>query len=109
MNFKGAMALLAFAIHAFAVGAEAQERQASLWPTKMWQVSTPEEQGMDSRAVAHFIDDVGTYKQDSMLIVRNGKIVADAYYAPYVASIRHDLRSVTKSFLITLIGILVHQ
>ena len=110
MNFKGAMALLAFAaIHAFAVGAEAQERQASVWPTKVWEVSTPEEQGMDSRAVARFIDDVGTYKQDSLLIVRNGKIVADAYYAPYVAGIRHDLRSVTKSFLSTLIGILVQQ
>ena len=110
MNFKGAMALLAFAaIHVFAVGAEAQERQASAWPTKVWEVSTPEEQGMDSRAVARFIDDVGTYKQDSLLIVRNGKIVADAYYAPYVAGIRHDLRSVTKSFLSTLIGILVQQ
>ena len=110
MNFKVAMALLAFAaIHAFAVGAAAQERQASVWPTKVWEISTPEEQGMDSRAVARFIDDVGTYKQDSVLIVRNGKIVADAYYAPYVAGIRHDLRSVTKSFLSTLIGILVQQ
>ena len=111
MNFKGAIAaLLAFAaIHAFAVRAEAQERQASVWPTKAWEVSTPEEQGMDSRAVARLIDDVGTYKQDSVLIVRNGKIVADAYYAPYVAGIRHDLRSVTKSFLSTLIGVLVQQ
>jgi CubicO group peptidase (beta-lactamase class C family) len=112
MKFKGATiaALLALAaIHAFAVRAETQERQASVWPTKMWGVSTPEEQGMDSRAVARLIDDVGTYKQDSVLIVRNGKIVADAYYAPYVAGIRHDLRSVTKSFLSTMIGVLVQQ
>ena len=104
------MALLALAaIHAFAVRAEAQERRASIWPTKVWDVSTPEEQGMDSRAVARLIDDVGTYKQDSLLIVRNGKIVADAYYAPYVAGIRHDLRSVTKSFVSTVIGALVQQ
>ena len=112
MKFKGATiaALLALAaIHAFAVRAETQERQASVWPTKMWEVSTPEEQGMDSHAVARLIDDVGTYKQDSVLIVRNGKIVADAYYAPYVAGIRHDLRSVTKSFLSTMIGVLVQQ
>ena len=75
MNFKGAMALLAFAaIHAFAVRAETQERQATVWPTKVWEVSTPEEQGMDLRAVARLIDDVGTYKQDSVLIVRNGKM-----------------------------------
>src|SRR6202007_955971 len=30
------------------------------------------------------------------MIVRHGKIVAEAYYAPYVAGVSHDLRSVTK-------------
>ena len=44
-----------------------------------------------------------------MLVIRHGKIVADAYYAPYVPGIRHDLRSVTKSFMSTLIGVLVQQ
>jgi CubicO group peptidase (beta-lactamase class C family) len=103
-------AFLAFGvIPAFAAGAEAQERQAPVWPTKGWQASTPEQQGMDSRAIARLIDDVGTYKQDNLLIVRNGRIIVDAYYAPYVAGIRHDLRSVTKSFVSTLIGILVQQ
>jgi CubicO group peptidase (beta-lactamase class C family) len=112
MNLKGATiaALLAFvALPAFALTAEAQGRQALVWPTKAWEISTPEEQGMDSRALARLIDDVGAYKQDSVLIVRNGKIVADAYYAPYAAGIRHDLRSVTKSFLSTAVGVLVQQ
>jgi CubicO group peptidase (beta-lactamase class C family) len=66
----------------FAVRSDAQERQAWAWPTNAWGVSTPEAQG---------------------------KIVADACYAPYGAGIRHDLRSVTKSFLSTLIGVLVQQ
>jgi CubicO group peptidase (beta-lactamase class C family) len=112
MRLKGARiaALLAVAaIHAFPVGAKAQQREAPVWPTKAWEVSTPEEQGMDSRAVARLIEDVGTYKQDSALLVRNGRIVADAYYAPYVAGVRHDLRSVTKSFVSTMIGVLVQQ
>jgi CubicO group peptidase (beta-lactamase class C family) len=112
MKFKGATiaALLALAtVHAFAARAETQQRQASVWPMKMWEVSTPEQQGMDSRALARLIDDIGTYKQDSVLIVRNGKIVANAYYAPYVTGIRHDLRSVTKSFVSTMIGVLVQQ
>jgi CubicO group peptidase (beta-lactamase class C family) len=114
MKFTGAtiVALLALAaVHASAVRAETEVRpaSASVWPTKMWEVSTPEEQGMDSRAIASLVDDVGTYKQDSVLIVRNGKIVTDAYFAPYVAGIRHDLRSVTKSFLSTLIGVMVQQ
>ncbi|WP_072386547.1 serine hydrolase [Hyphomicrobium sp. CS1BSMeth3] len=112
MNFNGATTavLLALAVaQTFAFKTEAQERQLLTWPTKAWEVSTPEAQGMDSRAIARLIDDVGTYKQDSLLIVRNGKIVADAYYAPYVAGIRHDLRSVTKSFVATMIGVLVQQ
>jgi CubicO group peptidase (beta-lactamase class C family) len=112
VNLKTATitAFLAFvALVAFALSAEAQERGTSVWPTKAWEVSTPEEQGMDSRAVARLIDDVGTHKHDSVLIVRNGRIVADAYYAPYVAGIRHDLRSVTKSFVSTAIGLLVQN
>src|SRR6185369_14584565 len=75
------------------------------WPTKSWQASTPEEQGMDSASLARLIEAVGTYRQDSLMIVRHGKIVAEAYYAPYVAGISHDLRSVTKSVVGTLTAI----
>ena len=75
------------------------------WPTKDWEASTPEEQGMDSAALAQLVDRVGVYKQDSLLIIRHGKIVVDAYYAPYAPNIRHDLRSVTKSFTGTLTAI----
>ena len=55
------------------------------------------------------MDFVGIYKQDSLLIIRHGKIVVDAYYAPYAPNIRHDLRSVTKSFISTLTGIEVQE
>ena len=60
---------------------------------------------MDSASLARLIETVGTYKQDSLMIVRHGKIVAEAYYAPYVAGISHDLRSVTKSVVGTLTAI----
>jgi CubicO group peptidase (beta-lactamase class C family) len=79
------------------------------WPTKSWEVSTPEEQGLDSASVARLIETVGTYKQDSLMIVRHGKIVAEAYYAPYVTGISHDLRSVTKSVVSTLTAIALQQ
>jgi CubicO group peptidase (beta-lactamase class C family) len=75
------------------------------WPTKAWQTSTPEEQGLDSGSLARLIETVGTYKQDSLIIIRHGKIVAEAYYAPYVPGISHDLRSVTKSVVSTLTAI----
>ena len=39
------------------------------------------------------------------MIIRHGKIVAEAYYAPYIADISHDLRSVTKSIVGTLTAI----
>src|SRR5712671_5603530 len=85
--------------------ADDQGPQETLWPTKSWQVSTPEEQGMDSASLARLIENVGAYKQDSLMIIRHGKIVAEAYYAPYVAGISHDLRSVTKSVVGTLTAI----
>jgi CubicO group peptidase (beta-lactamase class C family) len=78
---------------------------ATVWPTKAWDVSTPEEQGVDSAALAQLINKVGTFRQDSLLIVRHGKIIVDAYYAPYAAGIEHDLRSVTKSIIGTLTAI----
>jgi CubicO group peptidase (beta-lactamase class C family) len=75
------------------------------WPTASWGLSTPEEQGMSSGALADLIDTVGTRMQDSLLIERHGRIVAEAYYAPYRPGIPHDLRSVTKSVIGTLTAI----
>jgi CubicO group peptidase (beta-lactamase class C family) len=52
------------------------------------------------------------YKQlaiDSLMIVRNGYVVLDAYFSPYDGSFPHDLASVTKSVMTTLIGIAVDQ
>jgi CubicO group peptidase (beta-lactamase class C family) len=91
--------------HAFAGETENQSSTEILWPTKSWQVSTPEEQGMDSASLARLVETVGGYKQDSLMIIRHGKIVTEAYYAPYVAGISHDLRSVTKSVVSTLTAI----
>ncbi|MGA7810479.1 serine hydrolase domain-containing protein [Bradyrhizobium sp.] len=39
------------------------------------------------------------------MIIRHGQIVAEAYYAPYMPGIPHDLRSVTKSVVSTLTAI----
>jgi len=64
---------------------------------------------MDSASLARLIETVGTYKQDSLMIIRHGRIVAEAYYAPYVAGISHDLRSVTKSVVSTLTAIELKQ
>jgi CubicO group peptidase (beta-lactamase class C family) len=108
---KSTMAVLLAVFQCFAgweASAGAPDGQGSSeipWPTKAWQTSTPEEQGLDSASLARLIETVGTYKQDSLMIIRHGKIAAEAYYAPYVTGISHDLRSVTKSVVSTLTAI----
>ena len=85
--------------------------QSASGPTVAWQSSTPEEQGMDSEALA----DLVSYVQDqsftahSLLIIRNGYIVTDAYFFPYAPDEPHYLASATKSFTSTLIGIAIEQ
>jgi CubicO group peptidase (beta-lactamase class C family) len=76
-----------------------------IWPTNGWQSSTPEEQGMDSRQLAELIDFGTKHSLDSLLIARHGKIVAEAYYAPYTAAIPHAVNSVTKAVISTLTAI----
>jgi CubicO group peptidase (beta-lactamase class C family) len=82
---------------------------SSIWPTQAWPVSSPEEQGMDSTTLARLVQVVGERRQDSLLIIRHGRIVVEAYHAPYTAGIPHDLRSVTKSVVSTLIAIALRQ
>jgi CubicO group peptidase (beta-lactamase class C family) len=97
------------ASYALAAAPDCAGSSQTPWPTKDWERSTPEAQGMDSGALARLVDFVGTFKQDSLLIIRHGKTVVDAYYAPYAPNIRHDLRSVTKSFIGTLTAIEVQE
>src|ERR1700721_957282 len=67
----------------------AQHLDQSAWPTKEWLTSPPEEQGMDSTALATLVGFGATRSFDSLLVVRHGKFVLDAYYAPYTAEILH--------------------
>jgi CubicO group peptidase (beta-lactamase class C family) len=86
--------------------AHAQELDKSAWPTKEWLTSTPEEQGMDSSALAKLVAFGGSHSFDSLLVVRHGRIVLDAYYAPYTADIPHEIHSSTKAVLSTLLGMI---
>jgi CubicO group peptidase (beta-lactamase class C family) len=86
-------------------GVHAQTSAESVWPTKEWQTSTPEEQGMDSAALARLVEFGTTRDFDSLLIARHGRIVLDAYYAPYAADIPHAINSATKAVVGTLTAI----
>jgi hypothetical protein len=73
-----------------------------IWPTKEWRTSSPEEQGMDSKELAKLVDFGTTRSLDSLLVVRHGKIVAEAYYAPNAAGIPHAVYSAVKGVISTL-------
>ena len=102
-----AAALAAFLITA-SVGAFAAEARTDVpWPTAGWEVSTPEAQGIASSALVDLVELGAKNDMDSLLVVRHGRIVVDAYYAPFRPGLRHLVNSVTKAVVGTLAGIAV--
>jgi CubicO group peptidase (beta-lactamase class C family) len=76
-----------------------------------WPITTPEEQGLDSRTLARGLQamaDRGT-PFHTILVLRNGRLVLDASRYPFSSSRLHNLASVTKSITTTLIAIAAAQ
>lgn len=77
------------------------------WPTTVWERIGPEEAGM----AAALLEESDMYinkhlpKLTSFLVVRRGLLLHERYYQGASASTLMDVRSVTKSFTGTLIGI----
>ena len=89
----------------------AQPAPPSYWPTQGWRTGTPEQGGFDSVKLAESLQALHDKQVpiDSLLIIRDGSVLLDAYFQPYDGSFSHDLASVTKSFTTTLIGIAAGQ
>ena len=81
------------------------------WPTQGWRTATPESQGMDSALLLDMMDVIwqNDMKIDSVLVVRNGYIVLDAYSYPRDAADRHNIYSCSKSVTSALIGIAIDK
>jgi CubicO group peptidase (beta-lactamase class C family) len=88
-----------------------QVPEPDYWPTTGWRTSTPEEQGYDSEELAAGLQDIQEkgIAIDSLLIIHNGYVALDAHFAPYDGTFPHNLASVTKSVMTTLIGIAADQ
>ena len=81
-------------------------------PGDDWKVSTPEEQGVDSRKLLEMFQDIqakGGNNLHSILIVKNGYLIAESYLAPYHKGTLHNVKSVTKSVLSALVGIALRE
>jgi CubicO group peptidase (beta-lactamase class C family) len=113
-------ALVAVAVAILAVAAvllAARERapaappEPDYWPTHGWRASTPEEQGFDSGKLAEVVLAVreAGLNIHSLMVIRHGYVILDAYFYPYDGQTTHDMASVTKSLMTSLIGIADHQ
>lgn len=76
-----------------------------------FQTREPEEEGFSSpklRAVFPYVRDQ-RINVHSLMIIRNDKIVFDAYFYPYTKGMQHDIASCTKSITSLLIGIAIDK
>ena len=75
------------------------------------QRSTPEAQGVSSRAIIALLDDIEKQgiEMNSLMILRNGVVIAEGWWAPYQPQYVHDLASLSKSFTATAVGIAVDK
>jgi CubicO group peptidase (beta-lactamase class C family) len=66
---------------------------------------------MDSETLAEMYETIADQgiNLHSLIVIRNGYIVSEAYFYPYSVDTSHDIASVTKSVTGTLIGIAVQQ
>lgn len=100
--------LTAFVLAATSWGVLAADL-APTWPKGDWIESTPEAQGMAPSALADLVDFGASHAMDSVLVVRHGKLVLDAQYAPFKRGMKHTVNSVTKAVVSTLVGIAYQQ
>lgn len=71
-----------------------------------WRISTPSEQGLDPKIVAKAYREAGNIRTIySLLIVKNGTLVAEKYFSGKEVDDTNNIASVTKSYLSALVGI----
>ena len=102
--------VLASACAILASGCSSSETAAPA-PGKTWPTAPPEEQGFNSDLLAQVIEQINQQELpvDSLQVARNGVLILDAYFYPYLGEQPHDVASVTKSVTSTLIGIAVDR
>ncbi len=73
--------------------------------------SIPEKEGVDSKGIIDFIKSFSnsSHELHSFIFLRHGKVVAEAWWAPYAPDLKHTLYSTSKSFTSTAIGFAVAE
>ncbi len=75
-----------------------------------WEVSTPEEQGLDPMRVAELYHNAAKLESIyGLLVVKNGHLIAEKYFHEGAVDRKDDRQSVAKSFVSALVGIALDQ
>ena len=67
---------------------------ADSWPGDSWETSTPEAEGLDTKAIEQLDAEIRAHQHgyiDSMIIIRNGRVVFEAYYPHDYKTLNADL------------------
>ena len=89
--------------------------QGEYWPTNEWRSCSPEEVGMDPKKLKEMNEDIVILLKlhidvRSVVIIRNGYIVAEQYYSEdYGADSLHRIYSCTKSITSAAMGIAIDE
>src|SRR5215813_4905973 len=73
--------------------------------------SVPEAEGVASDDIVKFLDAAGQSKTEfhSFMLLRHGKVIAEGWWDPYRANLKHTLYSCSKSFTATAVGFAVQE
>ncbi len=84
---------------------------SSYYPGDTWRTSTAEAQGMDSGYLVKMMDDIQSNNLNihSMIIIRHGYVVMEAYREPFGKDNIHAINSCTKNVASALIGIALRE
>lgn len=75
-----------------------------------WPVSSPAAEGLDQKKIdSAYLKAKELGFVDALLVIRNGKLVAENYYNGYDADKGHQIWSCTKSFMSAIVGIAVNS
>lgn len=76
-----------------------------------WSVSSPSAEQADAAAIAHLIRDLeeNSVNVHGVLIAKNGKLIAEAYFDGWHRKRLQSMRSATKSVASTLVGIAIDK
>jgi len=81
------------------------------WPTEGWHVARAEDMGVDYEMLEGMVQHINAERigADSVMVIKDGYVVLDAYFPPFDEGELHIVYSCTKSVVSTLVGIAIEE